>query len=75
MRRREPLEDEPEDCGAEMSKRSLRGGTNTVEREPLLVTLLLLSMDSIVLIDPVGERVIDAEEESGRVTGRWTASL
>lgn len=28
MQQRELLEDEPEDCGVEMSKRSLRGGTN-----------------------------------------------
>lgn len=56
-----------------MSGRELRGGTKTVEREPTLEVLLRLSMDKIVLIDPVGERVM--EEDSGMATGRLTASL
>lgn len=58
---------------SDMSGNELRGGTKTVEREPLLDTLLLLSMDKIVLIDPVGERVTEAE--SGTATGRLTVSL
>lgn len=56
-----------------MSGRELRGGTKTVEREPTLELLLRLSIDKIVLIDPVGERVM--EEDSGIATGRLTASL
>lgn len=57
--------------------RDRRGGTKTVDREPLLDVLLLLSIERIVridpVIDPVGERVI--EEESGIAMGRLTASL
>ena len=38
-----------------ISGSELRGGTNTVEREPVLVSLRLLRIDAIVRIDPVGE--------------------
>lgn len=51
----------------------LSGGTRTVEREPFLDTLLRLSMDRIVLMEPVGERVTEAE--SGTATGLLTVSL
>ena len=61
------------DMKSEMSGRVLSGGTNTVEREPLLETLLRLSTERIVLIDPVGERVMEAE--SGTTTGLLTVSL
>lgn len=56
-----------------ISGSELRGGTNTVEREPLLVSLRLLCIEVIVRMEPVGERVTDAE--SGTVIGRLTASL
>ena len=60
---------------SEMEGRDPRGGTKTVEREPVLELLLLLSYDMIVWMEPVieGERV--TEEESGRAIGRLTASL
>ena len=45
----------------------LRGGINTIEREPLLVSLpvRLLCIEAIVRIDPVGERVTDTEIRIG----------
>jgi hypothetical protein len=60
---------------SEMSGREPRGGTKTVEREPVLELLLLLSYDIMVRMEPVieGERV--TEDESGRAIGRLTASL
>ena len=39
----------------------LRVGTKTVDRDPLLDWLLLLSMERMVRIEPVGERVTEAE--------------
>jgi hypothetical protein len=53
-----------------MSGSELRGGTKTVERDPLLESL---RMEVIVRIEPVGERVTEAE--SGTAMGRLTASL
>jgi len=47
----------------------LSGGTNTVEREPVEMPLLLLEVERIVRIEPVGERVTEG------ATGRLTASL
>ena len=44
-----------------MSGKVLSGGTKTVERDPLLDWLLLLSMERMVRIEPVGERVTEAE--------------
>ena len=61
------------DMKSEISGRVLSGGTNTVEREPLLEMLLRLSTERIVLIEPVGERVMEAE--SGTATGLLTVSL
>lgn len=58
---------------SEMSGSVLSGGTKTVDRDPLLTRLTLLSIDKIVLMEPVGERVTDTE--SGTATGRFTASL
>lgn len=55
-----------------MSGMELRGGTKTVERDPIEVELLLLSTDRIVRMEPVGERV---SCESDTETGRLTASL
>ena len=65
------------DWKSDISSKELRGGTKTVEREPLallvpLVRLVRLSIERIVRIDPVGERVT---EDSGSATGRLTASL
>lgn len=79
--REEPRETdlyEPDDAlelKSDMEGREPMGGTKTVEREPLLDSLLLLSYDMIVAIEPVieGERV--TEDESGRAIGRLTASL
>jgi hypothetical protein len=48
-----------------MSGKVLSGGTKTVDRDPLLDWLLLLSMERIVRIEPVGERVTEAE------SGTW----
>lgn len=61
------------DMKSEMSGRVLSGGTKTVEREPFLDTMLRLSMERIVPMEPVGERVADAE--SGTTTGLLTVSL
>ena len=60
---------------SEIEGREPKGGTKTVEREPLLELLLLLSYDIMVRMEPVieGERV--TEDESGRAIGRLTASL
>jgi len=44
-----------------ISGSELRGGKNTVEHDPLLESLQLLCIKAIVQIDPVGERVTDAE--------------
>ena len=47
------------------------GSTKTVEADPLLVlTLVRLSIDRIVPIEPVGERVSERS-----ITGRWMVSL
>lgn len=71
-------DDEDElDRKSDIDGRECIGGTKTVERDPVLELLLLLSMERIVRIDPViepvGERVTD--EESGIEIGRLTASL
>jgi len=58
---------------SDISGKELRGGTKTVDRDPLLVWLELLLIVRIVRIDPVGERVTDTE--SGTETGLLTASL
>jgi hypothetical protein len=58
-----------------MEGREPMGGTKTVEREPLLDSLLLLSYDMIVAIEPVIEGERATEDESGRAIGRLTASL
>ena len=50
---------------SDISRKVLGGGTKTVERDPLLDSLLLLSMERIVRIEPVGERVTEAE------SGTW----
>jgi hypothetical protein len=42
---------------SEISGKVLSSGMKTVERDPLLDWLLLLSMERIVWIEPVGERV------------------
>ena len=62
-----------DDCISEMSGIELSGGTKTVDRDPLLVWLTSLSIVSIVLMEPVGERV--TETESGTLIGLFTASL
>ena len=62
-----------DDCISEMSGRELSGGTKTVDRDPLLEWLASLSIVSIVLLEPVGERVTDTE--SGTLIGQLMASL
>jgi hypothetical protein len=54
------------DCGAialesDISGKVLSGGTKTVEQDPLPGWLLLLSIEGIVRIEPMGERVTEAE--------------
>jgi hypothetical protein len=62
-----------EDCMSEMSGMELSGGTNTVDRDPLLEWLASLSIVSMVRMEPVGDRVTDTE--SGTLIGLLTASL
>jgi hypothetical protein len=70
-------DDDEFDRKSDIEGKEWSGGTKTVEREPVLVLLLRLSMERIVLIDPVIEPVGDlvTEEESGIEIGRLTASL
>ena len=56
-----------------MSAIEQSGGTKTVDRDPLLVWLTSLTIVSIVLMEPVGERATDTE--SGTLIGRLTDSL
>jgi hypothetical protein len=58
---------------SEISGRELSGGTKTVEREPVETLLALLSIERMVRMEPVGERV--TETESGTTTGLLTVSL
>lgn len=51
----------------------LRGGTNNVDRDPLLEWLASLSIVRIVWMEPVGDRVTDTE--SGTLLGLLTTSL
>jgi hypothetical protein len=54
---------------SDISGKVLSGGTKTVERDPSLDWLLLLSMERMVwIIEPVGERVREAES-STRIGG------
>jgi hypothetical protein len=62
-----------EDCISEMSGIELSGGTNTVDRDPLLEWLASLSIVSIVRMEPVGDLVTGTE--SGTLIGLLTASL
>ena len=56
-----------------MSDSSSRGGTYTVEAEPVPdCELVVLVMDWMVRIEPVGERVLDL---SGMVIARSSTSL
>ncbi len=57
-----------------MSDSSSRGGTYTVDAEPVPeeCELVVLVMDLMVRIDPVGERVL---ERSGMETARSSTSL
>ena len=65
---RETLDIEP---GEWISGIVSNGGTKTVEADPLLVlTLVRLSIDRIVPIEPVGERVSERS-----ITGGWMVSL
>jgi hypothetical protein len=67
-----PLEPD-NDCKSDRSGITSSGGTKTVDAEPDPErALVALSMDPIVLIEPVGDRVI---ERSGSVTLRSSASL
>lgn len=69
--------DNPEvvDRKSDISGRELRGGTKNVDCEPLLEALLLLLLtDMIVRMEPVGERVTDAESGTAAI-GLLTVSL
>lgn len=69
------FEEEPEmDSRSDKSGMVCKGGTNVVVREPEPEPLLdgRLSKLVMVLIDPVGERVMDW---SGMLTDRSSASL
>ena len=46
---------------SDISGKVLSGGTKTVERDPLLDWLLSLPIERMVRIEPVGERVTEAE--------------
>ena len=58
---------------SDISGKVLRGGTMTVERDPLQDWLLLLLMERIVWMEPVGEQFTEAE--SGTVIDGLTESL
>ena len=60
-----------DDHMSEMSEMELSRETKTVDRDPLLVWLALLSTVSIVPMEPVGERVTDTE--SGTLISLLTA--
>jgi hypothetical protein len=68
-------EEDASDLKSEMDGRELRGGTKTVEREPVLELLAVLSSDMIVRMEPVIEGERATEDDSGRAIGRLTASL
>ena len=70
-----PKEDEAFEEKSGMEGKDRNGGTKIVDREPELVELPALSIDKMVLIEPVidGERV--TEDESGIVIGRLMVSL
>lgn len=75
MRRCDPEDEEELDEKSGIDGRDLKGGTKMVDREPLLDTLLVLSIERMVRMEPAtdGERVM--EEESGIATGRLIISL
>lgn len=70
------LEESENVCKSERLGIVCRGGTNTIdavpEPEPAAETLLVLAMDRIVLMEPVGE---PGSERPGSVTVRSNASL
>jgi hypothetical protein len=68
-------EDEALEPKSDIDGRELRGGTKTVEREPVLELLVRLSTDIMVLIEPVIEGERATEDDSGKAMGRLTASL